>query len=131
MRFRKIPRRCLIHTVKLAEVEGDIGAFGGEAKITETAEIKHVRFTELKNTVSVSGDNIQYSVNAVLIHQPGISDDCEFKTGSFIIFKERLYRIEEVCDFDELERYHHTEVKLSYVYYDKGNSQHQSYGSGG
>ena len=124
MRFKKIPRRCLIHTVKLAKAESEIGAFGDDPEITVLAEIKRVRFIEFKTAVSVSGTNEQYSLNAVLIHQPGISTECEFKVGEYIIFGTRLYRIAEVSRYDELERFHHTEVKLSYVYYDKTEDQH-------
>lgn len=114
MRFKKIPRRCLIHTVILAHEISGTGAFG-KPEVVEKGTVRRVRFSELRSAVNVSGTNEEYSVSAVLIHQPGISDDCTFTVGEYIIFRGQLYRIVEVTGYDELERYHHTEVKLSYV----------------
>ncbi|MGN0619089.1 MAG: putative minor capsid protein [Ruminiclostridium sp.] len=114
MRVRKIPKRCLIHSVRLAEVTTESGAFGG-INVTEGAEIRNVRVVNPRTSITVSGINEERSVDAIIIHQPGISTDCTFTVGGYIIFGGQLYEIVEVTGCDELERYHHTEVKLSRV----------------
>ena len=119
MRFKKIPKSWLIHSVQLADVAPvKPGAFG-KSKVTEGQIIEHVRVIEPKHALSITANNEQSSVSAVLIHQPGISTDCTFKIGEQLIFSGQLYEIVGVKPMYELTKLHHTEVELSYVYADK------------
>ncbi len=112
MFVKKIPRRFLIHTISLADVEPVAGAFGGNS-ISEKERIEHVRMITLQHQVKITRDNKNFEINAMLIHQPGISTACEFEAGGHILFEEQLYEIISVDKIYEAERLHHTEVKLT------------------
>ena len=101
MWFRKLPRRSLINSVQLAEVSSRSGAFG-KSGIIYGQTISHVRIIEPKHGLSVTANNEQNSVSAVLLHQPGISTDCTFKTGGHLIFNGQLYEIVGVKPIYEL-----------------------------
>lgn len=118
MRFRKIPRRSLINTVQLAEVSSRSGAFG-KGEITYGQTVSRVRVIEPKDGLSVTSDNEQNSVSAVLLHQPGVSTDCTFRVGGHLFFNGQLYKIVGVKPIYELSKLHHTEVELSYVFADQ------------
>ena len=114
MRFRKIPRRWLIHSVQIVEKTTNLGAFG-RSNVSEGQVIDKVRVIDPKTELSVTANNEQRSVNAILLHQPGVSTDCTFEVGKHLKFNGRLYEIVEVNPIYELTKLHHTEVKLSYV----------------
>ena len=111
MFVKKIPRRFLIHSVNLADVETLSGAFS-DTKVIKGDCIKHVRLLTLNQQVKVTRNNENFEVNAVLIHQHGISTACEFTAGGHILFEEQLYEIVSIDKIYEAERLHHTEVKL-------------------
>ena len=111
MFVRKIPRRFLIHTVNLAEVETAAGAFGG-ITVTKGAEIKNVRLISTKSEINISRDNEQYKISDILIYQPDVSTPCTFQAGGHILRGEKLYKIAEVKELYEAERLHHLEVML-------------------
>lgn len=111
MLFKTIPKRWLIHTVVSAAVTTAVGAFGGDT-VTEGQTIGNVRIIGLKRDVTVTKDDIEYSVNAVLLHQPGISTDFTYTEGEHLLFRGKLYRIMAVEEMFEAERLHHLEVQL-------------------
>lgn len=114
MRFKRIPKRWLIHSVTLTEKKSEDGAFGN-VTVTDGITVSHVRVINPRSGLNVSGDNEQRTVDAILLHQPGVSDDCTFDIGGHVRFAGQLYEIVGVDPIYELERLHHTEVKLSYV----------------
>lgn len=117
MRFRKIPRSWLIHSVKLADVHTELGAFG-DSDVTEGQTVDHVRIIKPKHALTVTANNEQSSVSAILIHQPDVSTDHTFRVGEHIYFGEQLCEVVGVNPMYELKKLHHTEVELSYVYAD-------------
>ena len=111
MLFKSIPKKWLIHTVVSAAVDTAAGAFGSR-EIIEGEIIRNVRIVGLKQSVNVTKDDTEYSVNTVLMHQPGISTDFNYVEGEYILFQGRLYQIISVEEIYEAERLHHLEVQL-------------------
>lgn len=111
MFIRKIPRRFLMHSVRLAEVETESGAFGGK-KITEGELIERVRIIAPKREITVTHEDENFSVSAILLHQPGTSTDCTFEVGKYLRWNGQLYEIAGIEEQYEAERLHHTEVHL-------------------
>ncbi len=111
MYVKKIPRSFLIHTVTLETASTENGAFG-RTMFTETGTVKRVRIIRPNRKITVTKDNEDYGVSAVLLHQPGISTPCAFEVGGYLIFQGRRYQIVSVEEQYEAERLHHTEVGL-------------------
>lgn len=111
MYVKKIPRRFLIHTVTLETADTENGAFGKTA-FKEVGTVERVRIIRPTQKITVTRDNEDYTVSAVLLHQPGISTPCAFEVGGYLIFQGRRYQIVSVEKQDEAERLHHTEVGL-------------------
>ena len=111
MFVKKIPKRFLIHSVMLLEAEAGEGAFGGvilRAKQT----IRNVRIISPSRKITVSRDNEDCTVSAMLLHQPGISTPAVFELGEFVRWQNRDYEIVAIDEQYEADKLHHTEVSL-------------------
>lgn len=111
MFVKKIPKRFLIHSVTLLDVEIGEGAFG-ERTVKEKQTIRNVRVIQPSRKITVSKENEDYTVSAVLLHQAGISTPAVFKVGGFLRWQGQDYEITAVEEQYEAERLHHTEVSL-------------------
>lgn len=111
MYVKKIPRRFLIHTVTLEKADTESGAFS-KTTFSEVGTVERVRIIRPNQKITVTRDNEDYTVSAVLLHQPGISTPCTFEVGGYLIFQGQRYQIVSVEKQDEAEQLHHTEVGL-------------------
>lgn len=111
MYVKKIPRRFLIHTVTLETASNEGGAFG-KTTFSDVGTVERVRIIRPNQKITVTRDNEDYTVSAVLLHQPGISTPCTFEVGGYLTWQERRYQIVSVEEQDEAEQLHHTEVGL-------------------
>ncbi|MCM1336024.1 MAG: putative minor capsid protein [Bacteroides sp.] len=111
MFIKKIPRSFLIHTVTLEKASAGGGAFGKTA-FSETETVKNVRIVRPTQRITVTRDNEDLGVSAILLHQPGISSPCTFEVGGYLTWQGRRYQIVSVEEQYEAERLHHTEVGL-------------------
>ncbi len=111
MFVRKIPKRFLIHSVTLLEAEVSEGAFGGRTMRAKQT-IRNVRVISPSRKITVSRDNEDCTVSAVLLHQPGISTPAAFELGGFVRWQNRDYEIVAIDEQYEADRLHHTEVSL-------------------
>lgn len=111
MFVKRIPRRFLIHTVTI-ETSGTEGGAFGKTTFSAKGTVERVRLIQPKQKLTVTRDNEDFTVSAVLLHQPGISTPCIFEVGDFVTWQGRRYQIIGVDEQYEAERLHHTEVAL-------------------
>lgn len=108
---KQIRRSLLIHTVEYHEYTGEDDTWGGSGNYAPPVTIERVR-VEPKRTVTPNSNGESIVMKTLLFHDAVHSTPIIFKEKSKVVFNGKEMIINEINEFYDRGRLHHTEVRM-------------------